>query len=558
MTPARNAPESTTLSEGTAQAFHPTFRWGWGLLALLLLAALGSLMFNKVDAERESWTDLDDGILKPWVRGQNAAVEEPAPAKLFTRDAAPRTPSERTPAVAEWASSGQRRGFGPTKAPLTDAPRTPAAAAPLPFGFPVPAETPARAAEDPFSHPGQRGLPKESQRETAHEQRVQRPVRQNHDALPTALFQSEEPESAQRAPEQAEESDPFALPGTAPTTAPPTPALSAPPLPEAGSPDVPGSFIPLQPTEMRPIESNANIPESQDESRLIPGDIRTVAGEQGQGVEIAEPDPFAANAPAAMPIAPTSASEGTAGTLPAFEPTPFPGGPLTPPDDVQIEATPALPLQPDPQASPLRFPESQPAQKAVPSPRPAAHVEPKGKPHESYSPRPVTRSQQPVLTTPSTDEVNEDVYQVQNGDNYWTISRRFYGTARFFGALAEYNRHRISDPEKMRPGMYVLVPDVEVLHRRYPELTGGGRSGPANPEDLIEGFFVDTEGRPVYRVGKGVTLTDIAQRHLGRATRWVEIYRLNKDQIPDVKTLKIGAVLLLPADACQVRLAPAD
>lgn len=558
MTPARNAPESTTFSEGTAQASHLTARWGWGLLALLLLAALGSLTFNKADAGRESWTDLDDGLLKPWVRGQNAAVEEPAPAKLFTRYAAPRTPSERTPAVAEWASSGQRQGFGPTKSPKTDATHSNAAAAPRPFAAPAATVTATPVADDPFSMPGRSESQAEPRREAMQERQVRRPVRQDGDSLSTSLFQSEEPESSQRAPEQAEESDPFALPGTAPTTAPPTPALSAPPQAETGSPDVPGRFIPLQPTEMRPIESNADIPESQNELRLIPGEIRPVAGEQGQGVEIEEPDPFAANAPAAMPIAPASASEGTAGTLPAFEPTPFPGGPLTPPDDVQIEATPALPLQPDPSASPLRFPESQPAPKAVPSPKPAAHIEPKGKPHESYSPRPAARSQQPVLTTPGTDEVNEDVYQVQNGDNYWTISRRFYGTARFFGALAEYNRHRISDPEKMRPGMYVLVPDVEVLHRRYPELTGGGRSGPANPEDLIEGFFVDTEGRPVYRVGKGVTLTDIAQRHLGRATRWVEIYRLNKDQIPDVKTLKIGAVLLLPADACQVRLAPAD
>ena len=109
----------------------------------------------------------------------------------------------------------------------------------------------------------------------------------------------------------------------------------------------------------------------------------------------------------------------------------------------------------------------------------------------------------------------------------------------------------------MKPGMYVLIPDVEVLHTRYPELTGGNQKT-LSPDEMIEGFFVDTDGQPMYRVGKGVTLTDIAQAHLGRATRWVDIYRLNQEVIPNVKTLKIGSVLRLPSDASQIRVIPGD
>lgn len=150
----------------------------------------------------------------------------------------------------------------------------------------------------------------------------------------------------------------------------------------------------------------------------------------------------------------------------------------------------------------------------------------------------------------------DDIYQVQPGDNYWTISRRFYSSARFFSALAEYNKHRIPAPEKMKPGMYVLVPDVEVLHQRYPQLTGGGPRDPS--ETAPPGFFVDANGQPAYRVGKGDTLTDIAQAYLGRSSRWVQIQSMNRDKLTDGQPLKIGMVLKLPADASQVSLAPAE
>jgi len=150
----------------------------------------------------------------------------------------------------------------------------------------------------------------------------------------------------------------------------------------------------------------------------------------------------------------------------------------------------------------------------------------------------------------------DEVYQVQSGDNYWTISRKFYSSARFFSALAEYNKHRIPVPEKMKPGMYVLVPHVEVLHQRYPQLTGGGPRDPA--ESAPAGFFIDENGQPSYRVGKGDTLTDIAQKYLGRSSRWVQIHGMNQDRLEDGKILKIGSVLRLPADASQVVLAPAD
>ena len=58
----------------------------------------------------------------------------------------------------------------------------------------------------------------------------------------------------------------------------------------------------------------------------------------------------------------------------------------------------------------------------------------------------------------------------------------------------------------------------------------------------------------MYSVGKRDTLTGIAQKHLGRASRWREIYRQNRDRLANPNSLKIGTILRLPYDASRVQL----
>ncbi|HUG94366.1 MAG TPA: LysM peptidoglycan-binding domain-containing protein [Planctomycetaceae bacterium] len=142
------------------------------------------------------------------------------------------------------------------------------------------------------------------------------------------------------------------------------------------------------------------------------------------------------------------------------------------------------------------------------------------------------------------------VYTVRAGDNYWAIARSQYGTPRYYQALAVYNSHRISDPQRMRPGMKVLVPDRRILEARFPGLLQQGSAGTAPAAGLFQG----ASGETMYRVGKNDTLGSIAQRHLGRSARWIEIYRLNQDRLTSPAALKIGLELRLPADASRVRV----
>lgn len=146
------------------------------------------------------------------------------------------------------------------------------------------------------------------------------------------------------------------------------------------------------------------------------------------------------------------------------------------------------------------------------------------------------------------------ICEVQAKDNYWTISRRAYGTARYFSSLAEYNRHRISDPRKLKPGMKVLVPDPKILEARYPEFFEDQRR--LEKRQLPTGFFLQKDGSPAYRVGARETLGEISQKHLGRASRWIQIFRMNRQILQDPNKLKQGIVLTLPDDATNVQSRP--
>ena len=175
-------------------------------------------------------------------------------------------------------------------------------------------------------------------------------------------------------------------------------------------------------------------------------------------------------------------------------------------------------------------------------------------------PDPSERTSSLPAFDPTPEPVTETIHEVLAGESYWTISKQHYGAGRFFAALAEYNRHRIPRPERMKPGMVVLVPDAAVLHEKFPKLTGPADEGTSagSAHAYRTGFFVDQSGQPMYRISKGDTLGEIAQKHLGRSSRWIQIYGMNREILRNANTLKLGTVLRLPRDASQVVLAPTE
>jgi nucleoid-associated protein YgaU len=180
---------------------------------------------------------------------------------------------------------------------------------------------------------------------------------------------------------------------------------------------------------------------------------------------------------------------------------------------------------------------------------------------------------------------------VRTGENFWTISRSYYGTGRYYLALWSANRARVSAPERLVVGTTILIPPVEELEvppgerpgapsgRKIvlPDLTPvpetsvpateppASRGAPPVRDQTPRPAVPTTAGRAAtrdfvrsavprrYQVRPGDTLRSIAHAMLGDAGRSGEILAINTKAVPDPWHLTPGAVLLLPPAATQTQ-----
>jgi len=126
-------------------------------------------------------------------------------------------------------------------------------------------------------------------------------------------------------------------------------------------------------------------------------------------------------------------------------------------------------------------------------------------------------------------------HRVAEGESLSSIATAFYGDARLWQRLAEANRERLPDPDRMRVGLVLLIPDAADLG-----------TTPASPSVApVRDPLVPAASR-THVVGEGETLSEIAARHLGSARRWPEIVAANRDRIDDPDRVLPGTELRLP------------
>lgn len=143
-------------------------------------------------------------------------------------------------------------------------------------------------------------------------------------------------------------------------------------------------------------------------------------------------------------------------------------------------------------------------------------------------------------------------YEVQPNDSYWTISERLYGTGAYFKAIARHNRGMDNSDDQLQPGVLILAPEVAELEKSYPDLC----PKPSRREALLSQSRSRTStvstrnqyrGGRTYTVVEGDTLFDIARYELGKASRWAEIYDLNRDVLgKDFHYLTPSTQLVMP------------
>lgn len=202
-------------------------------------------------------------------------------------------------------------------------------------------------------------------------------------------------------------------------------------------------------------------------------------------------------------------------------------------------------------------PDSDTASAAAPPVQAPEEMSPFGDPPQTAATEPAA-SDTPPNNNQLTDAGNSEAsggseYVVKPNDTYWTISQAIYGSPMYAQALAQFNSATIPDPNRIAPGMKIPMPPLELLKERYGALIATGSRGMA-PAQPRAGFFLTETGDPAFRVTDSDTLQDIAKAHLGRPSRWVQIFEMNREVIEDPDKLEEGTILRLPVDASRVRL----
>ncbi len=68
---------------------------------------------------------------------------------------------------------------------------------------------------------------------------------------------------------------------------------------------------------------------------------------------------------------------------------------------------------------------------------------------------------QAILTVPQVEDTEKTrVYRVQEGDTLYTIAQRqdIYGDGRLWKRIHEANRHQLADPQRLQPGLQLIIP----------------------------------------------------------------------------------------------------
>jgi len=200
-------------------------------------------------------------------------------------------------------------------------------------------------------------------------------------------------------------------------------------------------------------------------------------------------------------------------------------------------ARPSVPVVPTPQIVPalpsLRIAPSVPKAglaPAVPTIReePAAPkmnlapVEPRSN-VTPVQPKPLAKSDRSAVASVVAPVVQSDgtrTIQVQRGDSWWKLARRYLGSGARWPELRSLNPATTQPAKVLRQGSFVLVPQAEA-----------------------------TLAVPARRivVKKGDTLWALARTHLGHASAWSCLASANPE-VSDYTRLAIGATLSLPSE----------
>ncbi len=349
---------------------------------------------------------------------------------------------------------------------------------------------------------------------------------------------------------------PTAPPPSAPTSAYPVPpatptytaTLAAPTY--TVPPAIPSAVIPSTPPA---VILSATLPTISTLPSAADGFV--TAGSSKTGSAIPQPGELLPPSIAPPSIFPASASESpvvppatpAVPFVPATLPSATPPLPMIP---TMVPSTPTPVIPSTVPTTPTALPISPPASVVPPSTFPSTAPEmPKpltieySKPAGSLDVKPAPTPDRTAVTS-----FDVDLHEPKNGDTYSTISKEFYNDVKYAGALQEYNGGR-----PLKTSVWVQVPPIHVLKKRYPQLIGSvvpasGKTGDVwGPSGEATPAFRATGQRTFTVPTGGMTMGSIARDTLGSPNRWQDLYAVNPSLSPG-EVLPAGTVVKIPAE----------
>ena len=129
------------------------------------------------------------------------------------------------------------------------------------------------------------------------------------------------------------------------------------------------------------------------------------------------------------------------------------------------------------------------------------------------------------------------IHVVRTGDMLIEISRTYYNTPTKWRIILEANKHLISAPEDLRPGMKLVIPAPPA-----PTPADAGAEGQA----AVLSSRTITAGARSYDVEEGDTLWIIAEKVYNKPADWPKLMAANADILSDPKDLRPGMRLIVP------------
>lgn len=129
-------------------------------------------------------------------------------------------------------------------------------------------------------------------------------------------------------------------------------------------------------------------------------------------------------------------------------------------------------------------------------------------------------------------------YTIEAGETLSKIAARFLGDANRWREIAAINTDRLPDPNNVGKGVLIRIP-------LRAGATGTTTTGPVNRPVTPPAQREAPTRKHV--VAKNENLSEIAQKYLGSAKKWREIYEANRNVIKDPDNVLAGTELIIPA-----------